>query len=206
MKRGYQWGKLAMEVCIKGEWKVKEKQEEFLIVQLLGVGGTSRVWQAVVMDGSSNRQAAFFCAIKYWIKVYNKENHETLSSMDAEKESQVAAKKEVTFYRQIYSNQDGVDLSEYVGKVKLNYCWCVILPFFKPIQKPQRQEALQKIEQLLRKQFYRYDETTKKHVSYQFGESDRRWRHVGLWGEKVVLFDLADLDAKDVNSENDHLL
>jgi hypothetical protein len=72
---------------------------------------------------------------------------------------------------------------------------CVVMPFFKPVEKAKREETLKDIETVLKGPFLTYN--------LKYREDDFRWRHVGSFQdtegeEHCVLYDLADLE----NSEN----
>jgi hypothetical protein len=93
-------------------------------------------------------------------------------------------------------------LSHRFRKIVLNSMKCIEMPFFKPVMKKDRLDALQEIEMVYRTHFAR------KRLKY--AEDDIRWRHVGtLPGEKedeikYYLFDVADLleDEHDVDEQD----
>jgi hypothetical protein len=72
------------------------------------------------------------------------------------------------------------------------------MPFFRPIQKEDRSNYVKDIEA----EFKRFAERSLKYTT-----GDVRWRHVGLYGEenKIVLFDLADLEKLGVNENKEYV-
>jgi hypothetical protein len=136
------------------------------VVELLGVGETSRALRAVAANGDE-------CVIKMYIRKF--EDNVPLRDKRFE-----AVAREVSNYHKIYPT-----LKRYVWATKLNGFHCVVLPYFKPVDFENRQESLESIEVVLNSKF--------KDAKLCFAESDMRWRHVGTFQDNVYLFDLADL-------------
>jgi len=191
--RGHEWRALEESIQLKGRLKFNKNQNEFLIVGFLGIGETSRVWRAISeVEGADGRISWRACVIKYWIKVYDHEKKEYLGTKRIEAESKKAASTEVENYRKIYPA-----LHDYVGHIRLNARWTVVLPFFKPAKRNQC--TLDKVKTVLENDFY------VEGVSYQFKKEDWRWRHVGEWDGMTVLFDLADLQIEEKVGQVGHL-
>ena len=76
-----------------------------------------------------------------------------------------------------------------VDVVKMCSLYAVVMPIFVPIPKNDREKRLNEVEAGIKNM---REKTGKK---YQ--QCDVRWRHVGMFQEHVVLFDLADLVEYD---------
>jgi hypothetical protein len=147
----------------------REGKNEYTVVELLGVGETSRALRAVTTDGDE-------CVIKMYIRKF--EDNVPLSDKKFVKNASASVAREVSNYHKIYP-----ELKPYVWQTKLNMFHCVILPYFIPVE--NRKESLEGIADVLNSKF--------KDAKLCFAESDMRWRHVGMFQDNVYLFDLADL-------------
>ena len=185
----------------------KDNNKEYLVRTLVGVGSTSRCWGAVVIPDKNTPQKGFSCVIKYWIKIWDEDINEYYEEDEIATESNQTTKKEVENYKKIYRNLFFANNRCRVVQKKLNNTYCVILPFFEPIAKDEREGVLDEVRKVLSTRFYNKVESK----SYRFKESDQRWRHIGRWtepgsGDKhFVLFDLADLDEIQNSTEDQHM-
>jgi uncharacterized protein YjbJ (UPF0337 family) len=79
----------------------------------------------------------------------------------------------------------------------LNRMSCIEMPFFQPVKKDDRQEALESIGEVYKNCFVKHN--------LKYADEDIRWRHVGtldMNGKKeYFLFDLADLVSVPVPSK-----
>jgi hypothetical protein len=149
-------------------------QVTYSAIGILGRGATSTVYHAIDSTGAE-------CAIKMYIARYDNDEKEYLDAATFKSTARKAVKKEVANYHTIYP-----ELRKFVYRRTLNNLQCVIMPVFLPIQTKDRLACLQNgVGDVLL-------EFSKKQLSYN--ESDWAWRHVGTLGEKVYLFDLADLE------------
>ena len=170
------------------------KEKEFCLVALLGTGRTSKAFRAVSMKHGIE------CVVKMYVRKFDeKDNYARISKKQFEKDAQNAVKREKEMYKAIY----GIT----VHTVTLYDHRCLVLPFFRPIEKKSHEEALDGIEERLKKDFVVTTETrsvlrpskrSRTLKYYSFSSSDQRWCHCGYLknenGEdKVYLFDLADV-------------
>ena len=190
----YRWEKVEKTFKVKGQWSVDENQKKFWLVELLGVGATCRVWRAVVPSQDEEQDTVQTCAVKFWVKVCD-DNNETLTGQKIMEESKKSSIREVENYKAIYDDLFFKTNETKVGYFLLNHRYSVILPYFVPIGKDERQESLASVEKVLHERFY------KNGKSYQFRECDQRWRHVGKYNGEIVLFDLADLVIEDIGRD-----
>jgi hypothetical protein len=154
----------------------------YYIIGSLGHGATSNVFQALDYKG---KQVA--------LKVYVKNIIDGGEMLETEKFEQVASEatsREVDLLGKFYPFLKGEVKAE-----KIFGMHCVVMPFFKPVEKAKREETLKDIETVLKGPFLTYN--------LKYREDDFRWRHVGSFQdtegeEHCVLYDLADLE----NSEN----
>ena len=191
----HEWRHQDTDIGLSGPWtKFTDEKREYVVTSLVGVGSTSRCWGAVIVDDNT----CYSCVVKYWIKIWDPEANEYLQKNAIEKESGDSSQREVDNYNNVYSDLFFTENQVCVGRQVINGVWCVVLPFFEPVKKEERTiKTLIEIMEVLRRQFYRKD--LKR--SYQFKESDRRWKHAGYYRQNLkseqrqtVLFDLADLD------------
>ena len=191
---GYRWEKIEKTFKVKGQWSVDENQKKFWLVELLGVGATCRVWRAVVPSQDEEQDTVQTCAVKFWVKVCD-DNTKTLTRQEIVEESRKSSTREVEHYKAIYDDLFFKTNKTKVGCFVLNHRYSVILPYFVPIGKDERQASLASVRKVLRERFY------KNGKSYQFQECDQRWRHVGKYNGEIVLFDLADLVIEDMRRD-----
>ncbi|CAB9529883.1 expressed unknown protein [Seminavis robusta] len=203
-KSKYNWGHLRLSVgspiTFQGRGSSTRRtnrgpcsEGSFFAIEKLGRGDTSKVFDAY--DHSGKR-----CAIKMYIKRGNvkrgnDENEKLQSLQDSKATGTDSCKREAKRLLEFYPFlQDEVYFEE------LNTFPCVVMPFFRPLSKEERQK-------------FRSDEKLGKQVSgclsalakkgLKYHESDLRWRHIGYYdgggdtGEKLVMFDLADLEEME---------
>jgi hypothetical protein len=164
----------------------KSDDHAYYLIGRLGHGATSNVWHA--LDSKGNE-----VVIKMYVKTTNAKGLE-LDSKRFEAQAKLATKKEVANFKKIYSF-----LKEKVYHTKLSDFHCVVMPFFKPVPTAERQGALEKVKEVLTKEF------TPKKLKYH--AEDVRWSHVGTYvvdheqTPRHILYNLADLvptkDSKD---------
>jgi Family of unknown function (DUF5898) len=148
------------------------KNKDLFLVDYLGSGSTSVVYRALTLDGDD-------CVVKMIVAVADDKKVNTPKDLEKEMERKVTS--EVNAYQDIY----GSGFGRYVWKKTLNNFECVIMPFFEPIKKEQRELCLPEIKEILNK-------FKSKKVAYK--ECDQLWRHVGSFNNKIYLFDLGDLE------------
>jgi hypothetical protein len=206
-KKLYEWRTQSGDVKVDDSlMDFNDNNKEYLVRTLVGVGSTSRCWGAVVIPDKNTPQKGFSCVIKYWIKIWNEDNNKYYDEDHIAKESNQTTGKEVENYENIYGNIFFTKENCRVAKKKLNNTYCVILPFFEPIAKDEREGVLDEVRNVLSTRFYNKVESK----SYRFKESDQGWRHIGRWTEPgsgknhLVLFDLADLDEIENATEVQH--
>ena len=162
---------------------------DFFAIQILGRGHTSKVFDAY--DGSGNR-----CAIKMYIKQDKKQSKE-----ESKKKWETSCKREAERLQTCYPF-----LKDKVCVQELNKFPCVIMPYFRPLSKKERNEFRENENGKLR---------TKVHAcllalaekGLKYHESDLRWRHIGYYEienkKEVVMFDLADLEEMNEEEKED---
>lgn len=173
-KTSYEWGTLKTK--LNGPFFREDTttycEEDLNLVEYLGSGLTSVVYRAVTLDG-------YDCAVKNFVAVANvgdfKDERINLAKTKAE--------QEVEAYKQIFCVLDG-----YVWIQTLNGFDCVVMPFFEPIGKILRQNALGEIKD----QFKKFES-----AKMVFKDCDQVWRHVGSFNDEIYLFDLGDLERID---------
>ena len=182
-EKSYEWGKLKTKMigpftCQQG----KSKQDLFL-VDYIGSGSTSVVYRALTMNGCDS-------VVKMLVGVHSDDikSHEYVKKQETDEEFRSRSKKKVEFEVNAYSVIYGQELDGYVWMQTLNNLDCVVMPFFRPIEKDQRRNVLSKVQKRL-EQF--------QSAKMVFTESDQLWRHVGSFQNKIFLFDLGDLKFID---------
>ena len=125
-----------------------------------------------------------------------------LTQSEFEKNGLASVSREVERFHKLYPN-----LVNYVWATKLNGFHCVILPYFRPISKkerdpkgetvPEDERVLEGVRSVLEKL---------KNLGLRFAKEDILWRHIGKLEGKVHLFDLADLEKSESSTEvDDHI-
>ena len=137
---------------------------------LLGTGRTSKAFRAVSMNYGIE------CVVKMYVRKFDeKDNYARISKMQFDKDAQNAVKREKEMYKAIY----GIT----VHTVTLYDHRCLVLPFFRPIEKESHGEALDGIEERLKKDFVVTTETrsvlrpskrSRTLKYYSFSSSDQR--------------------------------
>ena len=175
----YQWGVLT--TTIQGPLKRRNYNKTLYLLDFLGAGATSVVYRALTFDG-------YECAVKLIVddgdvdndNVTNGDFHK--SKKKFQESSKRLVKAEIAAYKAVY----GDTLHEHVWQQKLNELDCIVMPFFEPIPKEKRKEALESIALILEKF---------RAAKMMFKECDQLWRHVGLFNGQTFLYDLGDLDG-----------
>jgi hypothetical protein len=152
----------------------------YYLIGRLGHGATSNVWHA--LDSKGNE-----VVIKMYVRTTTADGTE-LNSQDFEEEAKSATEKEVENFKKIYKF-----LKKKVYHMKLCDFNCVVMPFFKPVPKLERKDALKGVEEVLRKDF--------TPMELKYNTDDVRWSHVGTYNHgktiRYILYDLADLVSTD---------
>ncbi|CAB9525524.1 unknown protein [Seminavis robusta] len=161
-----------MDHARKCQQNLPEGPSSYYIVGSLGNGATSNGFHALDSEGKE-------VALKVYVKHTNA-NGTVMSKEKFEKVAEASVNREAENFNSIYNDlkAEEVKLSG-IGR------WCVVMPFFRPIEKAKRRGNLEKIQEALRKL-----EVT----GLKYRDDDVRWRHVGLYKESCILFDLADLE------------
>ncbi len=197
-EKTYEWGKLKAE--FKGPFHCQQEsvKKDLFLVDYIGSGSTSVVYRALTMDG-------YDCVVKFLViseeedDIVKTDEHiakgESLHMIN--KNSKLKVLQEVEAYKSVY----GAELDGYVWSQTLNNLDCVIMPFFKPIEKNRYEEVLSEVTNRL---------NLFKNAQLVHDESDQRWRHVGSFDKKIYLFDLGNLkkiDDEDILSSeiNDYV-
>jgi hypothetical protein len=158
----------------------------FYVLQLLGTGSTSKAFLAISSCG-------VVCVIKMYVRRYDENDNRTLSDSEFKMKAQKAVEKEQQHYEEIYDMK--------VETKILNNFWCLILPYFSPIQKDERkEETWGKIQEVLENRFH-YEKDGKMKYA-MFDKSDMKWRHCGSIVNKkgeceYFVYDLADLEITE---------
>ncbi|KAL3903115.1 MAG: hypothetical protein SGARI_005524, partial [Bacillariaceae sp.] len=167
-------------VPIKGSTidKRQEQPAEFLVVDKIGAGSTSRALRAVTQSG-------FDCVIKMYVRKHD--GNSPLTDKEFRQAGYDSVTREADQYQKIYPG-----LESNVWATNLNNFHRLILPYFRPIPKEERrsEEVLNGIRKAL-KSFETHN--------LCFAEEDVLWRHVGTYEETIYLFDLANLVQGPMN-------
>ena len=183
-KDGYEW--LIVNLKVNGPARLlqgqEEPPEEYCAFELAGTGVTSRVLRALTMDGKH-------CVIKMYVRKYV-DGGKPLSDTEYKTNARESVRREVETYHTLYP-----ELKDYVWEQELNGVCCVILPYFMPIPKEERETTVDSVRDILNQKF--------RPERYRFDDSDMQWRHVGTFDGTVYLFDLADLKKEGDSSTFD---
>lgn len=190
MSNKYVWGSLHVTISNdigKAKTAIRSGvvREEYYIIGILGYGDTSSVYHALDRDRKQ-------VAIKVYVKPTDN-NDKWLSSKDFKTTAAAAMNREADRLLSFYPFLKGqVNVTEL-----FNGFSCLVMPFFKPVLKTHRIEALEGIEKTLRRFFFKN--------MLKYWDDDVRWRHVGLYhhgnDKHYILYDLADL--KEVEESDD---
>ncbi len=188
----YDWGHLNCSLgCPIGT------RRNFFAIENLGRGDTSKVFDAY--DSSGNR-----CVIKMYIKVDEE------SSTKYKQTVKESCKREVERLQTFY-----LFLKDKVYFQELNKFPCVIMPYFRPLSKKERNEFLDENGKLRSKIRACLLALAKQGLKYH--GFDLRWRHIGYYEienkkkfeheienrKKVVMFNLADLEEMNEEEKKD---
>eukprot|EP00978_Attheya_sp_CCMP212_P040063 scaffold214870_cov43-Attheya_sp.AAC.1 len=176
-KENYCWGKLcaALDKEITSRKKssrsasfdrLSKKQliddndvKSYYIIGSLGHGATSNVFQALDCTGTQ-------VALKVYVK--NIDGGQMLETEEFEQVAGDATRKEVDLLCKFYPFLEGQVKAE-----KIFGMHCVVMPFFKPVEKAEREGKLEDIKNVLKGPFLQYD--------LKYRDDDFRWRHVGIF-------------------------
>jgi hypothetical protein len=194
----YSWGNLRATVgqsipetiiapqpstACKGEGLTMENDGVYYVVDIVGAGATSKVFLALDTNGMA-------CVIKMYVKRTDNNSSLDLKKAAFLKTAKDKTSKEATKLLHMYPFLEGK-----VSTKTLNNHHCVIMPFFRPLQKDERTDSWirREIEETLEK-FFAEGNT--------YADCDVHWSHVGIYQheekKKVVLFDLADLVSPEM--------
>jgi hypothetical protein len=189
----YHWGKLeatvGQPITLPQSIASVETNKQtgiFVVVDHVGVGSTSRVFQALRPENGVP------CLVKLIVD-RSDGSANFLSKSDFETKSSVAAEKEVNNLKTLYDfSNDEVRLAV------LNGLYAVVMPFFLPLTKEERRsDEVAKMIKVALENFY--------DKGLQHTEEDVCWRHIG-WRDSskqhIVIFDVADLvhlEKKDLS-------
>jgi hypothetical protein len=181
-KKSMEWG--TFRATFKGPAKKSVRLPKLYLIDYLGMGSTSKVYRALTEEG-------YDCVVKIYVKRRG-DNKVVLTKKVFDAEAQKAVAREVKAYKTIY----GDELRGYVWQQKLNNHQCVIHPYFKHLDKEDRIKLLEQIRTRL---------NSFAKCGKAFATSDQVWRHVGLFNDKVYLFDLADLESGNADDVENHI-
>jgi hypothetical protein len=176
----YGWGTISSNQKHYTQLKKPSKKEEpsnkkYYVVGIIGSGNTSKVFHALDLDCKEY-------AIKMYVKRFDGDTY--LKKKDFEKKARLSVITEVENFKLIYPELN-------VVYKKLNKHHCIVMPFFDPIPKDERESRIEDIQNVL-------EVFASKNLKYK--DEDVRWRHVGLHEGKCMLYDLAELEASTSNS------
>ena len=173
-KDSYGWGTISSNQnnCIQSK---KPSNKKYYVVGVIGSGSTSKVFHAVDLDCKEY-------AIKMYVKRFD--GNKYLKKKDFEKKARLSVTTEVKNFELIYPKLN-------VVHEELNKHHCIVMPFFDPVPKDERMSRIEDIQNVL-------GVFALKNLKYK--DEDVRWRHVGLYEGKCILYDLAELEASTSNS------
>ena len=183
----YVWG--ILQTTYKGPKKMEKGEttfpESLYLVDHLGTGNTSKVYRALTSDG-------YDCVVKMYIKRQD-DDKKILEENVFNNIAKEAIDGEYKKYQEIY----GDELKGYVWTQVLNGLHCLIHPYFRHIEKIQRDDLLySEIPERLK-----LFATSNNQKIYTFHKSDQLWRHIGRFKDKLYIFDLGDLEEHDLKDE-----
>lgn len=180
------WGTL--QTTYRGPKKFVGRIGPLYLVNHLGTGSTSKVYHALTLHG-------YECVVKIYVMRKDEDNR-ILPDGKFKKNAEAAVKREYENYKDIY----GKELRGYVRMIKLlNGLQCLILPYFKHVDKRQRKSLLSSTIRERLKLFH----NRRKNKFCAFHKSDQLWRHIGWFNGKLYLFDLGDLEEHELVKKND---
>lgn len=157
----------------------------YYVIGDVGQGVTSKAFHALDASGEE-------VVLKMFVKTTNKEG----DTLDLNAFNVLAKQKtaqELTNLKKLYPS-----LQSKFHNIVLNKFHCIVMPFFEPVKKQDREGALDGIKSVLDKQF--------APLNLMYEDDDVRWRHVGTRDREYVLFDVADLaEAVATNFVDDHI-
>jgi len=178
----YEWGILS--ACVGKEIGEKNESCCYYLVNIIGMGSTSKLFYALDSNGLP-------CVIKMFIKQTRKENQGVEKKLNMKEFKQEAKKKmklESDNLKKLYPV-----LKDMVKERTILGFHCVVMPFFSPLKQEERMRNKEKIKKVLER-FHG--------ANLQYAEGDLRWRHIGWYKEEIILYDLADLMSLGKESES----
>jgi len=168
--KSYEWGELS---CRTGEQIQQQGEETYFVIDTLGRGDTSVVFQAYDKYGTLH-------AIKMYVK-----RHEGKDKSLPEKLCKLEVDRLIDFYPTVFGKEN-------VKYQTLNKFPCVIMPCFEPLKKEDRNDS--RVQATVKKCLEKIAEK-----SFHYNESDVRWRHIAYCQNKenkkeLIMFDLAELE------------
>jgi len=133
------------------------------------------------------------------------ENHPALSNSTTKqgRETVDLANKEYKNWKNIYGNPGyGPPMCR---QLKLLEGRCLVMPYLKPIPESRRVDLLKK----RRGEGESIKETLRNFAKSGYKHEDVKWRHFGLWKDKIFLLDLgkvAKVEKNDIDSWVDETL
>lgn len=178
------WGTL--QTTYKGPKELKERIGPLYLVDHLGTGSASKVYRALTLNGHE-------CVVKIYV-MRKDEDNKILTDEVFQKNAKAAIKREYKAYNDIY----GKELEGYVRMIEFNKLHCLILPYFKHVNKSQRTSLL---SSTVRQRLELFHNKRRKKF-YAFHKSDQLWCHIGWFNRKLYLFDLGVLEERALVKKN----
>ena len=160
--------------------ETKEKIMLYL-VSYVGRGATSKVYRAISESGHD-------CVIKMFVQRRDS-NNQIMTKEDFLEASKKLADDEFANYKAIYADDN---LLDYMWRETLNNLHCIIMPFFEPIKKEDRNS--ERVTMAIRQRLKQFGRAKKV-----FKPDDQSWRHIGCFQDKLYLFDLGNLEKLGEN-------
>ncbi|KAG7360014.1 hypothetical protein IV203_035112 [Nitzschia inconspicua] len=181
---GLCWTKLSSSVKFDYYNFPPSSSKLFYLWKDLGRGSKGRVFLACNSTGK-------VCAAKFLLldQTLLHRQEDSPAARRAERERQMEARKvladlECSRWTEAYNGIFG----KQVRVVKLNNLWCLLMPYFDPVQLHERMSVLPAVKTIL-------SDFKKKGLRY--ADDDLRWRHIGMRDGRVYLFDLGSLEVDD---------
>jgi hypothetical protein len=190
--KSYSWGTL--RTTYTGPKKLEgdaAPPESLYLVDHIGTGNTSRVYRALTEDG-------YDCVVKMYIK-RKSDDKNMLSIHELFGEN---AKEAMTNECKVYQKIYGDELKGYVWTQVLNGIYCLICPYFEPLEKSQR--AMQ-LSLTIPDRLSLFGITTVDNdgAFYAFHKGDQSWHHIGWFNGKLYMFDLGNLEQHELKKSHD---
>ena len=188
-RTGLFWTNLPAEVNFDYYKFPAPSSKVFYLWKDLGRGSKGRVFLACNSTGKT-------CAAKFYLldQALLHRQEDSPEPRKAALEMQMAARKaaadlECSRWTEAYRGE----FSKQVRVVKLNNLWCLFMPYFDPVPKPDRKNVLPNVTTIL---------LDFKNRGLRYADDELRWRHIGMRDGKVFLFDLGSLELDDARKPN----